>query len=58
MRFLAKVLLIEEFLKGVMGKEEHKLSEISDSEVLFLGYLAVSDFNGNYLTPRQKEKIC
>ena len=24
------------------------LSEISDSEVLFLGYLAVSDFNGNY----------
>ena len=31
-----------------MGKEEHVLSEISDSEVLFLGYLAVSDFNGNY----------
>jgi len=40
--------LIEEFLKGVMGKKEHKLAEISDSEVLFLGYLAVSDFNGNY----------
>jgi hypothetical protein len=40
--------LIEEFIKGVMGKEEHVLSEISDSEVLFLGYLAVSDFNGNY----------
>ena len=30
-----------QFLKEVMGKEEHKLSETSDSEVLFLGYLAV-----------------
>ena len=40
--------LIEEFLKGVKGKEEHKLAEISDSEVLFLGYLAMADFNGNY----------
>jgi len=47
-RMITIYCLIEEFLKGVMGKEEHKLSEISDSEVLFLGYLAVSDFNGNY----------
>ena len=31
-----------------MCKQEHKLSEISDAEVLFMGYLAVSDFNGNY----------
>ena len=31
-----------------MGKEQHKLAEISDSEVLFLGYLAVADFNRNY----------
>ena len=47
-RMITIYCLIEEFLKGVMGKEDHKLSEISDSEVLFLGYLAVSDFNGNY----------
>ena len=47
-RMITIYCLIEEFLKGVMGKEEHKLAEISDSEVLFLGYLAVSDFNGNY----------
>ena len=31
-----------------MGEKEHKLAEISNAEVLFLGYLAVSDFNGNY----------
>jgi len=47
-RMITIYCLIEEFIKGVMGKEEHVLSEISDSEVLFLGYLAVSDFNGNY----------
>ena len=47
-RMVTIYCLIEEFLKGVMGKEEHKLAEVSDSEVLFLGYLAVADFNGNY----------
>jgi len=47
-RMITIYCLIEEFLKGIMGKKEHKLSEISDAEVLFLGYLAVSDFNGNY----------
>jgi len=31
-----------------MGKKEYKLAGISDAEVLVLGYLAVSDFNGNY----------
>jgi len=40
-RMITIYCLIEEFIKGVMGKEEHVLSEISDSEVLFLGYLAV-----------------
>jgi len=40
--------LIEEFLKSINSKREHKLAEISTSEVLFIGYLAVSDFNGNY----------
>jgi hypothetical protein len=49
-RMITIYCLIEEFLKGVMGKEEHVLAEISDSEVLFLGYLAVKDFNGNYAT--------
>ena len=47
-RMITIYCLIEEFLKGIMGKKEHKLAEISDAEVLFLGYLAVSDFNGNY----------
>jgi hypothetical protein len=47
-RMITIYCLIEEFLKGVMKKREHKLAEISDSEVLFLGYLAVNDFNGNY----------
>jgi len=40
--------LIEEFLKVISNKKEHKLSKISDAEVLFIGYLAVNDFNGNY----------
>jgi len=40
--------LIEEFLKGIKGKKEHKLAEISDSEVLFLGYLAMSDLNSGF----------
>jgi len=47
-RMITIYCLIEEFLKGIMRKEEHKLAEISDSEVLFLGYLAMADFNGNY----------
>ncbi|CAA6810302.1 MAG: Unknown protein, partial [uncultured Sulfurovum sp.] len=37
-RMITIYCLIEEFLKGTLGKEEHALSEISDSEVLFLGY--------------------
>jgi hypothetical protein len=40
--------LIEEYIKGVLGEKEHKLADISDSEVLFMGYIAVSDFGGNY----------
>ena len=47
-RMITIYCLIEEFLKGLKGKKEHKLAEISDSEVLFLGYLAMADFNGNY----------
>ena len=47
-RMITIYCLIEEFIKSKSSKKEHKLSEISDSEVLFLGYLAVSDFNGNY----------
>ena len=47
-RMITIYCLIEEFMKSKSRKKEHKLSEISDSEVLFLGYLAVSDFNGNY----------
>jgi len=47
-RMVTIYCLIDEYLKGVLKRKEHVLSEISDSEVLFLGYLAVSDFNGNY----------
>ena len=47
-RMITIYCLIEEFFKEVMSKKGHKLAEISDAEVLFLGYLAVSDFNGNY----------
>jgi len=39
--------LIEEFMKNIKYKD-HILAEITASEVLFIGYLAVSDFNGNY----------
>ena len=47
-RMITIYCLIEEFLTGVKGKKEHKLAQISDSEVLFLGYMAMADFNGNY----------
>ena len=47
-RMITIYCLIEEFIKGVLGEEEHKLADTSDSEVLFMGYIAVSDFGGNY----------
>jgi len=47
-RIITIYCLIEEFLKVISSKKEHKLSKISDAEVLFIGYLAVNDFNGNY----------
>jgi hypothetical protein len=37
-RIITIYCLIEEFLKSVSTKKEHKLSEISDSEVLFLSF--------------------
>lgn len=45
--------LIEDFLKGVRGLKAHKLEEISDSEVLFMGYIAVNDFGGSYTKAHQ-----
>jgi len=47
LKMITVYCLIEEFLKSIEHKE-HKLVEISDSEVLFIGYISVSDFNGNY----------
>ncbi len=47
-RIIIIYCLIEEFLKVISSKKEHKLSKISNAEVLFIGYLAVNDFNGNY----------
>ena len=46
-RMITTYCLIEEFMKSIEYKD-HVLSEITASEVLFIGYLAVSDFNGNY----------
>ena len=59
-RMITIYCLIEEFFKDVMGKKEHVLSEISDSEVLFLGYLAVEDFNGHSnssLNPKEENSV-
>ena len=46
-RIIAIFCLIDEFLKEI-GHKDDKRAYISSSEVLLIGYLAVSDFNGNY----------
>ena len=39
--------LIDEYLK-TMGIKDDKRAKVSNSEILLVGYIAVSDFNGNY----------
>ena len=39
--------LIDEYLKA-MGIKDDKRAKVSNSEILLVGYIAVSDFNGNY----------
>lgn len=46
-RIIAIFYLIDEFLKKIDYKDD-KRAYISSSEILLMGYLAVSDFNGNY----------
>jgi len=46
-RMITIYCLIEEFMRSIEYKD-HKLAETTASEVLFIGYLAVHDFNGNY----------
>ena len=46
-RIIAIFCLIDEFLKEI-GYKDDKRAYISSSEILLIGYLAVSDFNGNY----------
>ena len=48
-RIIAIFCLIDKFLKEI-GYKDDKRACISSSEVLLIGYLAVSDFNGNYKT--------
>lgn len=51
-RIIAIFCLIDEFLKEI-GYKDDKRAYISSSEVLLIGYLAVSDFNGNYYKAHQ-----
>ena len=39
--------IIDEYLK-IIGKKDDVRSKISNSEIMLIGYLAVSSLNGNY----------
>ena len=51
-RIIAIFCLIDEFMKEIDYKDD-KRAYISSSEVLLIGYLAVSDFSGNYFKAHQ-----
>jgi len=53
-RIITVICLIDEYLK-VIGIKDDIRAEVSNSEILLVGYLAVSDFNGNY---RKAHKYC
>ena len=44
--------LIDEYLK-LAGIKDDVRAEISNAEVLLIGYMAVNDFNGNYYKAHQ-----
>ena len=46
-RIITIYCLIDEYLKQI-GKTDNKRAKISNTEIILMGYLAVSDFNGNY----------
>ena len=48
--------LIDEYLK-VSGIKDDVRAEISNAEVLLIGYIAVNDFNGNYFKAHQYVKM-
>ena len=48
--------LIDEYLK-VSGIKDDVRAEISNAEVLLIGYMAVNDFNGNYFKAHQYVKM-
>ena len=48
--------LIDEFLK-IIGIKEDPRAKVSNAEILLVGYLAVSHFNGNYYRSYQYIKI-
>ena len=48
--------LIDEYLK-ISGIKDDVRAEISNAEVLLIGYMAVNDFNGNYFKAHQYVKM-
>jgi len=46
-RIITIFYLIDEYLK-IMGIKDDVRAKVSNSEILLVGYIAVSDFNGNY----------
>jgi hypothetical protein len=48
--------LIDEYLK-LAGIKDDVRAEISNAEVLMIGYMAVNDFNGNYFKAHQYVKM-
>ena len=48
--------LIDEYLK-ISGIKDDVRAEISNAEVLLIGYIAVNDFNGNYFKAHQYVKM-
>lgn len=46
-KIIAVYCLIDEYLKAMNIKDDVR-AKVSNSEILLLGYIAVSDFNGNY----------
>lgn len=53
---IAVYCLIDEYLK-LSGVKDDVRAEISNAEVLLIGYMAVSDFNGNYFKAHQYAKM-
>ena len=55
-KIIAIYCLIDEYLKA-SGIKDDVRAEISNAEVLLIGYMAVNDFNGNYFKAHQYVKM-